>query len=75
VCCSAIRLDLRKLAEPDSQDLAETNRETAHMVILDMGEVVYIDKTEAPQATGSLKMVSAVGLTEILSTAVASVRF
>ena len=55
------QLDLRKLAEPTLRDLAETTGETAHMVILDMGEVVYIDKTEAPQTTGSLKMVSTVG--------------
>ena len=55
------QLDLRKLAEPTLRDLAETTGETAHMVILDMGEVVYIDKTEARQNTGSLKMVSTVG--------------
>ena len=55
------QLDLRKVAEPVLRDLAETTGETAHMVILDMGEVVYIDKTEARQNTGSLKMVSRVG--------------
>jgi len=55
------QLDLRKVAEPILRDLAETTGETAHMVILDMGEVVYIAKTEARQTTGSLKMVSRLG--------------
>jgi DNA-binding IclR family transcriptional regulator len=55
------QLDLRKVAEPILRGLAEKTGETAHMVILDKGEVVYIAKTEAPQTTGSLKMVSRMG--------------
>ncbi len=55
------QLDLRKAAEPVLRELSEKTGETAHMVILDMGEVVYIDKTETQHATGSLKMVSKVG--------------
>jgi IclR family transcriptional regulator, KDG regulon repressor len=55
------QLDLRKVAEPILGDLAETTGETAHMVILDMGKVVYIEKTEPRQTAGSLKMVSRVG--------------
>jgi IclR family transcriptional regulator, KDG regulon repressor len=55
------QLDLRKVAQPILRDLAEKTGETAHMVILEMGEVVYIAKTEATQTTGSLKMVSRMG--------------
>jgi DNA-binding IclR family transcriptional regulator len=55
------QLDLRKVAEPILRNLAEKTGETAHMVILDMSEVVYIAKMDAPQNTGSLKMVSRMG--------------
>jgi IclR family transcriptional regulator, KDG regulon repressor len=55
------QLDLGKVAEPILRSLAEKTGETAHMVIIDMGEIVYIAKTEAPQTTGSLKMVSRMG--------------
>lgn len=56
-----IQLDLGRVAEPVLWELAEKTGETVHMVMLDMGEVVYIGKTEPLQATGSLKMVSRVG--------------
>src|SRR5512136_2421623 len=40
------QLDLRKEAEPYLRDLAERTKETVHLVILDRGEIVYIDKVE-----------------------------
>jgi IclR family transcriptional regulator, KDG regulon repressor len=55
------QLDLRKLAEPLLKDLAESTRETVHMVIIDNNEIVYIDKIETQQSTGGLKMSSMVG--------------
>jgi IclR family transcriptional regulator, KDG regulon repressor len=55
------QLDLRKIAEPLLVGLIERVRETAHMVILDRNEVVYIDKIETEQHTGGLKMTSRVG--------------
>jgi IclR family KDG regulon transcriptional repressor len=55
------QLDLRKIAEPFLKELAETTKETAHMVIMDNNEVVYIDKIETEQNFGGLKMASRVG--------------
>jgi IclR family KDG regulon transcriptional repressor len=55
------QLDLRKVAEPILRDLAESTRETVHMVVLDANEIVYIDKIETEQVTGGLKMASRVG--------------
>jgi IclR family KDG regulon transcriptional repressor len=55
------QLDLRKVAEPILRDLAESTRETVHMVVLDANEIVYIDKIETEQVTGGLKMSSRVG--------------
>ncbi len=55
------QLDLRKTAEPLLKDLAEKTRETVHMVIMDKGEIVYIDKIETEQHTGGLKMASRLG--------------
>jgi DNA-binding IclR family transcriptional regulator len=55
------QLDLRKVAEPILRDLAESTKETVHMVVLDANEVVYIDKIETRQITGGLKMASSVG--------------
>jgi IclR family KDG regulon transcriptional repressor len=57
----ASQLDLRKVAEPVLRALAEKTGETAHMVVLDMNEVVYIDKIDTQQARGSLRMISRVG--------------
>lgn len=55
------QLDLRKVAEPILRDLAEKIKQTAHMVILDRNEVVYIEKIETQQPAGGLKMASRVG--------------
>jgi IclR family KDG regulon transcriptional repressor len=55
------QLDMRRIAEPLLKILAETTRETVHMVILDKNEVVYIDKIEMEQSTSGLKMASRVG--------------
>ena len=57
----ADQLDLRKVAEPILRDLAEKTKQTAHMVILDRNEVVYIEKIETQQPAGGLKMASRVG--------------
>lgn len=55
------QLDLRKVAESILRDLAEKTKQTAHMVILDRNEVVYIEKIETQQPAGGLKMASRVG--------------
>jgi IclR family transcriptional regulator, KDG regulon repressor len=55
------QLDLRKIAEPLLIELVERVGETAHMVILDQNEVVYIDKIEAEHRESGLKMASRVG--------------
>jgi DNA-binding IclR family transcriptional regulator len=55
------QLDFRKVAEPILRDLAEKTKQTAHMVILDRNEVVYIEKIETQQPAGGLKMASRVG--------------
>jgi DNA-binding IclR family transcriptional regulator len=55
------QLDFRKIAEPILRDLAEKTKQTAHMVILDRNEVVYIEKIETQQQAGGLKMASQVG--------------
>ena len=57
----ANQLDLRKVAESILRDLAEKTKQTAHMVILDRNEVVYIEKIETQQPAGGLKMASRVG--------------
>ncbi len=41
-------LDIRDVAHPVLQQLAERTRLTANLAILDHGEVVYIEKAEAP---------------------------
>lgn len=56
------QLDLRKEAEPFLRDLAGRTRETAHLVVLDQNEIVYIDKIETNQNPSGLKMASRVGL-------------
>ena len=56
------QLDLRKEAEPFLRDLAERTNETVHMVFLDRGEIVYIDKVELDHNPSGLRMASRVGL-------------
>ncbi len=55
------QLDFRKVAEPVLRELTERTRQTAHLVILDRDEVVYIDKIETQQPEGGLQMASRVG--------------
>jgi IclR family acetate operon transcriptional repressor len=55
------QLDFRKVAEPILRNLAEKTKQTAHLVILDRDEVVYVDKIETQQQAGGLKMASRVG--------------
>ena len=43
------RLDLKSMAAPALAAIAEGSRESAHLSILDGGEVIYIDKIESPQ--------------------------
>ncbi len=43
------QLDLRERAEPFLQRLVLETGETAHLCILDAGEVVYLEKVEAPR--------------------------
>ncbi|MFF5209053.1 IclR family transcriptional regulator [Streptosporangium sp. NPDC000396] len=51
-------MDLRTLIHPLLLRLCEKFRETAHMAVLDGGEVVYLDKVEVPR---SITMTSVVG--------------
>jgi IclR family KDG regulon transcriptional repressor len=55
------QLDFRKVAEPVLRDLAEKTKQTAHLVIYDRNEVVYVEKIETQQPAGGLKMASRVG--------------
>jgi len=55
------QLDLRKEAEPYLRDLAERTKETVHMVVLDRGEVVYVEKMETAHHTSGLRMASRIG--------------
>jgi IclR family KDG regulon transcriptional repressor len=55
------QLDFRKVAEPILRDLADMTKQTAHMVIYDRNEVVYVEKIETEQPAGGLKMASRVG--------------
>jgi DNA-binding IclR family transcriptional regulator len=57
----ANQLDLRRTAEPALRALADKTRETVHLVLLDHGEIVYIDKIEIRQDTGGLTMASRLG--------------
>lgn len=51
--------DVRTVAGPYIQKLVDDLEETVHLVILDKGEVLYIDKRESRQ---SLRIVSQVGM-------------
>jgi len=50
--------DVRKVAAPYIQKLVDEIGETVHLVVLDKGEVLYIDKHES---TKSLRIVSEIG--------------
>lgn len=56
------QIDLRKEAEPLLNELVHKTKETAHLVILDRMEIVYIDKVELDLSTSGLKMASRIGL-------------
>ncbi|KKM11419.1 IclR family transcriptional regulator [Clostridiales bacterium PH28_bin88] len=51
-------MDLKVVAGPFLQRLVEEHGETVHLVIMDQGEAVYIDKRDSHQ---SMRMVSQVG--------------
>jgi DNA-binding IclR family transcriptional regulator len=55
------QLDFRTEAHPFLIELAELAKETVHMVILDRGEVLYVDKVDAGQHAGGLRMASMLG--------------
>jgi DNA-binding IclR family transcriptional regulator len=55
------QLDFRKVAEPILRDLVEKTKQTAHLVVLDRDEVVYVEKIETQHPAGGLKMASRVG--------------
>ncbi len=52
------RFDLRAHARPTLEELVGATGETAHLAILDQGEIVYIDKVDTPQ---TLMMRSRIG--------------
>lgn len=52
------RLDLRQVAHPALEELAHATGEVAHLVVLDVPEVVYIDKVES---AFSVRMISRIG--------------
>jgi DNA-binding IclR family transcriptional regulator len=56
------QIDLRKVAEPFLTKLADHVEETVHLVILDQGEIVYLDKVEKVSDPRSLRMVSRIGM-------------
>jgi len=56
------QIDLRKIAEPFLTKLANRAEETVHLVILDQGEIVYLDKVEKISDPKSLRMVSRIGM-------------
>ncbi|MEX0732668.1 MAG: IclR family transcriptional regulator [Aquisalimonadaceae bacterium] len=43
------RLDVRRIAMPELEKLAEETRETVHLSVLDRDEVVYVEKIDSPQ--------------------------
>ncbi|MER3468453.1 MAG: IclR family transcriptional regulator [Thermoflexus sp.] len=52
------KLELRKQALPELQELCQRTNETVHLAILDDGDVIYIDKQESQQ---TIRMFSAIG--------------
>jgi DNA-binding IclR family transcriptional regulator len=57
-CVVSNNWDVRKIAAPYLMKLVEETGETVHLVVLDQGEVLYIDKHESNK---SLKIVSEIG--------------
>ena len=55
-------IDLRKVAEPFLTQLANRVQETVHLVILDQGEIVYLDKVQKVSDQKSLGMISRIGM-------------
>jgi IclR family KDG regulon transcriptional repressor len=55
------QIDLRTEAHPYLIELADRTSETAHMVILDRNEALYVDKVEASEVNGGLRMASRLG--------------
>lgn len=45
-------LDIRKIAQPFLLNLSEETSETTHLVLLEQGDVVYIDKIESAHTIG-----------------------
>jgi len=43
------RLDVKRVAGPHLQQLAERTRETVHLSMLQEGDVVYVDKIDSPE--------------------------
>lgn len=43
------RLDVRRIAMPELERLAEETRETVHLSVLDRDEVIYVEKIDSPQ--------------------------
>ena len=56
------QIDLRKVAEPFLNQLADLVQETVHLVIFDQGDIVYLDKVERVSDPKSLRMVSRIGM-------------
>jgi DNA-binding IclR family transcriptional regulator len=50
-------IDLIKIASPFLTDMLRQCGETVHLAILDEGQVLYLDKKEAPQAVGIISKV------------------
>ena len=55
------QIDIRSEARPFLIELAERTKETVHMVIPDGNEALYVDKVDASENTGGLRMVSRLG--------------
>lgn len=55
------QLDLRKVARPYLEQLSLAVKEVVHLLILDQGEVVYIDKVENHVQEGTLRCSSIIG--------------
>lgn len=53
-----LQTDLRAVSRPYLLELRDRTRETVHLAVLEQGQVVYVDKVEAP---GPLRMASTVG--------------
>jgi DNA-binding IclR family transcriptional regulator len=57
--CLLDQLDLRKMAQPHLFELAQRTQETAHLVVMDRNEALYIDKIQL--STEGLHMSSRLG--------------